>query len=87
MEICRYFQRLIMFCGYGSIKRQTEMAGFFQNHTQRDDQRSHLHLIQKGNIFRFFKRTSSHSVRFLKLVQWYLVLYTWRYQRLPFNVF
>lgn len=66
MEICRYFQRLIMFYGYDSIKCQTEMAGFFQNHTQRDDQRSHLHLIQKGNIFRFFKGTSSDSVSFFK---------------------
>lgn len=54
MEICRYFQRLIMFYGYDSIKCRTEMAGFFQNHPQRADQRSHLHLIQKGNIFRFF---------------------------------
>ena len=54
MEIFRYFQRLIMFYGYDSIKCRTEMAGFFQNHPQRADQRSHLHLIQKGNIFRFF---------------------------------
>lgn len=48
------------------LNAELKWPGFFQNHTHRDDQRSHLHLIQKGNIFRFFKGTSSYSVSFFK---------------------